>query len=100
MRETGLEGYFDAVLCAHDFGLPKENPAFWPRLQKVFPFDASRTLLVDDSLPVLRSARAHGIAHLRAIRRPDSRQPEKDGEEFIALESFDDIMPGGVMGNG
>lgn len=94
MRETGLEGYFDAVLCAHDFGLPKEKPDFWQRLRSVEPFDPQRTLLVDDSLPVLRSAQTYGIAHLRAIRRPDTRQPEKNTEEFVALESFEDIMPG------
>lgn len=95
MRRTGLEEYFDAVICAHDFGIPKEHGEFWGRLQQVEPFVAARTLLVDDSLPVLRSARDYGIAFLRAVRRPDTRQPEKETEEFAALDSFDDIMPSG-----
>ncbi len=94
MRRTGLESYFDALICAHDFGLPKEHAEFWGRLQAAEPFVAARTLLVDDSLPVLRSARDYGVAFLRAIRRPDTGQPEKDTEEFTALDSFDDIMPG------
>jgi len=101
MRRTGLESYFDAVICAHDLGLPKEDPGFWDKLQQVEPFDRERTLLVDDSLPVLRSARGYGIEYLRAIRKPDTRQPEKDTEEFEALESFEDIMPeGDVRGEG
>lgn len=93
MRHTRLDRHFDGVVCAHDFGVPKEHPDFWSRLQAVEPFDASRTLLVDDSLPVLRSARNYGIAHLRAVHRPDTRQPAKDVEEFEAIHSFRDITP-------
>jgi 5'-nucleotidase len=48
---------------------------------------------VDDSLPVLRSAQAYGIAQLVAVLRPDSRQPSKDVGDFAAIESFLDIMP-------
>ena len=94
MRKTGLESYFDVMHSSHDIGLPKENPAFWIRLQEREPFDPEATLLVDDSLPVLRSAQAYGIAHLLAVRFPDSRQPEKDPEEFAAIHTFRDVMDG------
>ena len=93
MRKTRLEGYFDAVVCAHDIGVPKEHPEFWDRLQAVERFDATHTLLVDDSLPVLRSAKNYGIAHLLAVRQPDTRQPEKNVEEFDAISSFREIFP-------
>ncbi|MHB0985491.1 MAG: GMP/IMP nucleotidase [Sulfuricella sp.] len=93
MRKTRLDGDLDAVICAHDFGVPKEHPEFWGRLQSVERFDPARTLLVDDSLPVLRSARNYGMAHLLAVHRPDTRQPEKDVEEFLAIRSFQDILP-------
>ena len=73
--------------------MPKEEQAFWDHLQTRHPFDPARTLLVDDSLPVLRSARDYGIAHLRAVRRPDSRTPPKDTGEFDAITDFRDIMP-------
>lgn len=94
MRKTGLEAYFDALHSSHDVGLPKENPAFWIGLQEREPFDPGTTLLVDDSLPVLRSAQAYGIAHLLAVRFPDTRLPEKDPEEFQAIHSFRDVMGG------
>jgi len=93
LRRTRLGGHFDAVVCSHDLGLPKEQPAFWERMRQAHPFDRDRTLLVDDSLPVLRSARAHGIAHLLAVRRPDSTLPEKDAAEFAAIGDFREIMP-------
>ena len=48
---------------------------------------------VDDSLPVLRSARQYGIAHLCAVYRPDTRLPEKDVGEFAAIRRFSEITP-------
>lgn len=91
MRRTRLNHHFDAVICAHDIGIPKEHPEFWGKLQDVEIFLPDRTLLVDDSLPVLRSARDFGIKHLLAMQRPDTRQPEKDTGEFDAIGSFADI---------
>ncbi len=93
MRRTGLDVHFDAVYSAHEFGLAKENPGFWARLQAVVLFDPARSLLADDSLPVLRSARDYGIAQLLAIYQPDTRMPEKDVEEFAAIRRFGEIMP-------
>jgi len=92
-RRTRLNGHFDAVVCAHDLGLPKEQPAFWDKMQKIEPFTRDTALLIDDSLPVLRSARDYGIAHLLAVRNPDSKLPEKDVGEFAAIRSFRDILP-------
>lgn len=93
MKRTELGGYFDAIICAHDLGMPKEQTGFWDKLQANEQYDPAVTLLIDDSLPVLRSAREYGIAHLLAIRQPDSRQPAKNVEEFMAIERFSDIMP-------
>ena len=92
-RHTRIDRYMDAVFCAHDLGLAKEHPPFWAELQALEPFDASRTLLIDDSLPVLRCAREYGIQHLLAIRRPDLCGPDKDCGEFAAVESFRHLLP-------
>lgn len=93
MRETRIDVYFDALISSHRIGLPKEHPDFWQGLQATEPFDRLRTLFVDDSLPVLRSARAYGIAQLLAVANPDSRQPLKDTGEFDAITSFAQVMP-------
>lgn len=93
MDRTGLAVNFDAMYVSHEFGLAKEDPAFWAALQSREPFDPKRTLLVDDSLPVLRSARQYGIAHLLAILQPDTRQPDKDVAEFAAIRRFGEINP-------
>jgi putative hydrolase of the HAD superfamily len=92
-RRTRLNGHFDNVVCAHDLGLPKEQPVFWEKMQAVESFVRDRTLLIDDSLPVLRSARSYGIMQLLAVRNPDSKAPEKDVGEFVAIRGFRDLLP-------
>lgn len=93
LARTGLESHLDAVLCAHDFGLPKENVAFWERLRAREPFAPAAALLIDDSLPVLRAARAAGIGQLLAVSRPDSRHPPRASAEFPAVADLREVLP-------
>ena len=93
MARTGLAMHFDAMHVSHEYGIAKEDPAFWAALRCSESYDPTRALLVDDSLPVLRSAREFGIAHLRAVYRPDTQLPEKDVGEFHAIRRFAEIMP-------
>jgi putative hydrolase of the HAD superfamily len=93
MAKTGLRPHFDAIITSHELGHAKEEQAFWHRLQEVEPFDPAKSLLVDDSLPVLDSGRAYGIRELVAVRKPDTRLPEKDTGDYPAIASFAEIMP-------
>ncbi len=93
MEETGLGEYFDALICSHELHRPKEDPLFWRHLAERHPFDPARTLLIDDSLNVLHSARQYGIHWLLSIAKPDSQGHERDTRPFAALHSFEDIMP-------
>lgn len=93
MERTGIADAFDALVCAHDLGYPKEDMRFWSRLVKIENFDPERTLFIDDSLPILRMAREYGIRHLLAVKHPDSQTGPKDVGEFSAIESFEEIMP-------
>lgn len=100
MRRTELGRRLDGLVCAHDLGLPKEDPRFWDRLQTVEPFQPDRTLLVDDSLPVLESARAYGIRYLISVSRPNTRRPEKDTGPFPCIRSFVDLLVPAAYGGG
>lgn len=95
MAQTGLRGHFDRILCSHDFGMPKEHPGFWPALREQNAFNPARALFVDDSLSVLRAARAYGIGAIRAIRHPDSSQPKRVIEEFESVDRLGDLLPVG-----
>ncbi|MEZ5523501.1 MAG: GMP/IMP nucleotidase [Pseudomonadales bacterium] len=93
LAKTGLHENVDAIFCSHDFRMPKEAPDFWENLQHQEPFLPAATLLIDDSVAVLRSAREYGIAHLLTISQPDSQQPRRDCDEFPSLDDFGDILP-------
>lgn len=93
MEKTQLAGHFDALICAHDLGLVKEQSAFWPRLRELEPFDPAMTLLVDDNPGILRAAREYGIAHLVSALRPDSAAPPQTPDRFPAIHDFSELLP-------
>lgn len=88
-----LTPHLERIVCAHDLGIPKEHPQFWLQLQTIEPFDPAKTLLIDDSLSVLRSAQAFGIRHLLCVDNPDSQRPPRNITEFPTLHHFQQLLP-------
>jgi len=93
MERTSLHNHLDKVISAHSFGMPKENVQFWGKLKHKLAYNNKHTLLIDDSLPVLRSAQQAGIKNLLAVYKPDTCQVRKDVAEFKAINHFMEIMP-------
>jgi HAD superfamily hydrolase (TIGR01509 family) len=90
--QTGVAGLVDAAYTSHQYGVPKEHPEFWLKLQADVGFDTAQTLFVDDSLAVLRAARNHGIGQVVAIARPDSTQPSRLITEFTSVQTVADLL--------
>ncbi|MEX2469916.1 MAG: GMP/IMP nucleotidase [Pseudohongiellaceae bacterium] len=99
MRHTGIGAYFEERISSHDLKLAKEHHGFWAALHELVPYDPARTVLFDDSLPVLRQAQREGIAHLYAIKQPDSQRPSLEAGEFPQVEDFGHIMPSVLTGS-
>jgi putative hydrolase of the HAD superfamily len=93
MEKTQLADKFDRLITVHEFDLPKEDPQCWHEVHLRHPFRAENTLLIDDNLLALQSAREYGLSGLLAISQPDSRGPRRDIVGFDAIHSFDEIMP-------
>jgi putative hydrolase of the HAD superfamily len=91
-ERVGVTAHFDACYSTHVFQAPKEHAEFWPRLQAAEPFDAARTLLVDDNVSVLQAAHGFGIGWLRAIRQPDSCQPPQKTGPYAALNRVAELL--------
>lgn len=94
MQKTCLQPFFDQIISSHDYGFPKEQQAFWFRLNKAQAFDNKKTLLVDDSLAVLKSAERYGIKHLISVSRPDTQLAKRQINDFLSIEDFRELMPG------
>ena len=94
LERVALAPYFERMISSHDYGFAKENQQFWSALRADTGFDPARSLFIDDTLAILRSARTFGVAHLLAVRQPDSRQPARDTEEFAAQEDYRVLLEG------
>ncbi len=69
--------YFERTESSHAWGMPKEDPDFWPLFAGDCGLDLSRCLFVDDSESVLLGARAGGVGQLCGILAPDSSIPAR-----------------------
>jgi 5'-nucleotidase len=94
MERVQLAPYFERMISSHDYGFAKENAQFWDALQADIAFEPGRSLFIDDTLPILRSARAFGVAHLLAVSQPDSRKGPKNTEEFAAVADYRTLITG------
>lgn len=94
MERVELAPWFERLISSHDYGFPKEDQQFWFALRQDVDFDPARSLFIDDSLPILRSAGQFGVTHLLAVRQPDSQAEPKDTEEFAAVEDYRELLLG------
>jgi len=90
---TGIDRHVKQLHSSHDFGYPKEDLQFWDELMAVEPFDPLRTLLIDDTVSVLRAAQTYGIRWLIAPEQPDSQLPPETDHEFATIARFADLLP-------
>ena len=97
MNHVDITSWFDRLVVSHELDAPKEDQAFWHRLQALHPFDPARTLLIDDTERVLDSAREYGIAHLLTLLQPDSQRQKRIDTRVPGIHHFDEIMPDTII---
>ena len=91
LRQTHLDRHVDGIFSSHEFGHPKESAGFWQRFEKEQRLQRDRTVLVDDSAPVVTAARDHGLAGAVTITRPDSGMPERAPGDGPAVGALADL---------
>ncbi|MDH4125630.1 MAG: GMP/IMP nucleotidase [Gammaproteobacteria bacterium] len=89
---TGLTAYFDGIYTSHSFGFAKERQEFWHALRGSVDFDPERTMFIDDSLFVLRSAASYGVRHPVAIARPDTSRPRRENSDFVSVDGLSELL--------
>jgi putative hydrolase of the HAD superfamily len=93
MRKTRLGSWFTGIVSAHDLGLPKEDAAFWTRLQERTTYDPTRTLLGEDSETNLGTAEQYGIRYLIYVARYSSTIPPSASTRFASIHYFSQLVP-------
>ncbi|GAB4389349.1 MAG: HAD-IA family hydrolase [Thermodesulfovibrionales bacterium] len=94
-KKTGIGKYFDTVVCSFEVGHPKEDLAFWERTERLLGYDRERTLFIDDTEEILRTARRFGIKHLLLKTGASSRdKAARASAEFPAISDFRQLLRG------
>jgi 5'-nucleotidase len=91
-EHTGVGALMDAVLSSHRFGMPKESARFWELVREVEPFDAQRSVFVDDNPAVLRTARTAGVRWIFGVRCPDSRAAPRTHSGVATIDSVAELI--------
>lgn len=89
---TGLCDFVEAAYSSHAYGHAKERQDFWHALQEEVDFDPAKTLFVDDTQRVLRSAEEYGISGLVTVTWPDTSQPRRNGSAYAGVESLAELL--------
>ncbi|WP_444996885.1 GMP/IMP nucleotidase [Aliikangiella sp. IMCC44359] len=92
LLNVSFHQYFKDLSSSHSFGYPKEEQSYWLLLQKKYQFDLKRTLFVDDSVKILKSAEQFGIKHLLGIAQPDMGKGIIDTAPFDSISDFKKII--------
>jgi putative hydrolase of the HAD superfamily len=92
LKKTQIGKYFDSVVCSFDIGYPKEFIEFWQKLEKKLKFDKGKTLFIDDTEDVLRTAKEFGIKYLLLKTVANSKVPPKASNEFSVISDFRELM--------
>lgn len=94
-RKTGIGRHFDHVVPSFELGAPKETLEFWRRAQKLLLFDKQKTLFIDDTENVLRTAKTYGIRYLLLKEKPASkeiRRGTRPSGEFPSIKDFAELI--------
>jgi len=92
MMKAEMSQYFDSICSSHELGFAKEDQRFWHLLMEKHQLSPSKCLFIDDSLPVLNSAKKFGIGSLLAIDKPDSKKERNDTNPFEAVSDFSQLI--------
>lgn len=93
LEMTEIGDHFDHLISAHDFGLPKEDIRIWTAIQEIEAYNPKRTLLIDDNLLALKTAKAYGIEHLLCAVHVSPNMKKVNPQYFNFFEHFRQIMP-------
>ena len=92
LKASGLEKYFQNIVCSHDYHHAKEEKLFWKKLRTKCRLNFDRTLLIDDNLKVLEAAQGAGVKYLIGISKPNSKAKSKESHDYLLINKFRKIL--------
>ena len=91
LKKTDLGKYLSGAITSFEIGYPKEKIEFWKKAEKMLCFRKEETILVDDTIEVLRTAKKFGIQHLIYKARSSSKVKPSSSTEFMTINDFNEL---------
>jgi HAD superfamily hydrolase (TIGR01509 family) len=92
LKKTELGAYFHAAVTSCEIGYPKEMMAFWEKAAKQLGFEREKTLFIDDTVAVLKTAAEFGIQYVLHKTYASSMADKAIAKDFPAIEDFRELM--------
>lgn len=92
LKRTEIGAYFDRCITSFEIGYPKEMLEFWHKTEQILKFDKEKTLFIDDTAKILRTARVFGIRYLLLKARANSKKHDIPENDFVVLNDFKELL--------
>ena len=92
LKKTLIGKYFDSAVTSIEMGYPKEKIEFWEKVQKKLGFENEKTLFIDDTEAVLRTAKKFGLKYILHKTFASSKAEKTKAKYFPAIEDFRELM--------
>jgi len=92
LKKTDLGRFLTGAITSFEIGFPKEDIDFWRIAEQRLGFQKEKTMLVDDTLEVLKTAKKYGIKFLIYKAKSNSRIKPLPSSEFKTILDFGELM--------
>jgi putative hydrolase of the HAD superfamily len=92
LKKTDLGRFLTGAITSFEIGFPKEKIDFWRIAEQRLGFQKEKTMLVDDTLEILKTAKKYGIKFLIYKAKSNSRIKPLPSLEFKTILDFGEIM--------
>ena len=92
LKKTDLGKFLTGAITSFEIGFPKEDIDFWRIAEQRLGFQKEKTMLVDDTLEILKTAKKYGIKFLIYKAKSNSRIKPLPSSEFKTILDFGELM--------
>jgi 5'-nucleotidase len=92
LTKTEIGKYLSGAITSAEMGFPKEKREFWEHTERKLGFRKERTLFVDDTLAVLRTAKEYDIGYIVYKARGNSRMLPVQSPDFTTVLDFNELL--------
>ncbi|MGB9716011.1 MAG: HAD-IA family hydrolase [Thermodesulfovibrionales bacterium] len=92
LKKTDLGRYLTGAITSFEIGFPKERIEFWQKVEKRIGFQKEKTMLIDDTIQILDTAKRYGIKYLIYKARANSRIKPLHSSDFKTILDFSELV--------